>query len=96
MAVALSCDCRELGLSLRGLNSVVRAVAMLIGGTIQAVVVISDCKDLISRCKHSRRNESSTHLPRRTFQKRFEPVLALGALVVLECGGVSDLSRPKV
>ena len=45
LAVALSCDCKELGLSLRGLNSVVRAVAMLIGGTIQAVVVISDCKD---------------------------------------------------
>ena len=48
MAVALSWDCKELGLSLRGLNSVVRAVAMLIGGTIQAVVVISDCKDLSS------------------------------------------------
>ena len=45
LAVALSCDCKELGLLLRGLNSVVRAVAMLIGGTIQAVVVISDCKD---------------------------------------------------
>ena len=32
-SVAVSSDCKEHGLWLRGLNSIVRAVAMIVGGT---------------------------------------------------------------